>query len=324
MWVDTEGEGGMKTVHLVSMSGGKDSTATALYALETQPRETIRFAFADTGNEHELTYGYLGYLEDSLGIHIERLRRDFTPEWNHRIEWLKSDAPRKGQKNRPLRTEAQIARVLSVFEKGPTGNPYLDICIIKGRFPSRRAQFCTQFLKTEPLTELAVDIIEHGAQVWSWQGVRREESESRRHAKEFEEVGGGLWIFRPIVRWNAIDTFEAMHVYGLQPNPLYKLGMSRVGCMPCINCQKDEIAEIAKRFPPHIDRIREWEEVVALASWREESSFFPSPNNSRRDLMGRGIDDVVAWSMTARGGRQLDMMKTFEPEACSSSYGLCE
>lgn len=314
----------MKVVHLVSMSGGKDSTATALYALETQPRETIRFAFADTGNEHELTHEYLAYLEASLGIHIERLRRDFAREWEHRRQWLMSDEPRKGNARRPARTEAQIARVLAVFDKGPTGNPFLDLCIIKGRFPSRRAQFCTQFLKTEPLTELAIDIIDHGADVWSWQGVRREESDARRFAKEFEEIGGGLWIYRPIVRWEALDTFDAMHAYGLQSNPLYRLGMGRVGCMPCINCGKDEIAEISLRFPEHIDRIREWEEIVALASWREDSSFFPSPNNSRGVLMGHGIDNVVSWSMTARGGKQFDIFRAMARDECSSSYGLCE
>jgi hypothetical protein len=35
----------------------------------------------------------------------------------------------------------------------PSGNPFLDLCLWKGRFPSRMTQFCTQFLKTEPLTE---------------------------------------------------------------------------------------------------------------------------------------------------------------------------
>lgn len=84
-----------KVVHLVSMSGGKDSTATALYALETQPRESIQFVFADTGNEHELTHEYLAYIEGALGIYIERLRRDFAPEWEHRRQWLDREASRE-------------------------------------------------------------------------------------------------------------------------------------------------------------------------------------------------------------------------------------
>lgn len=37
--------------HVVSVSGGKDSTATALVALELHGRDACRFVFADTGNE---------------------------------------------------------------------------------------------------------------------------------------------------------------------------------------------------------------------------------------------------------------------------------
>ena len=43
-------------IHLVSVSGGKDSTATLLLALELHGRENVRAAFADTGNEHGATY----------------------------------------------------------------------------------------------------------------------------------------------------------------------------------------------------------------------------------------------------------------------------
>ncbi len=32
-----------------------------------------------------------------------------------------------------------------------SGNPFLDLCMIKGRFPSRKAQFCTQELKLAPM-----------------------------------------------------------------------------------------------------------------------------------------------------------------------------
>jgi len=48
---------------LVSVSGGKDSTATLLVALESHPHDEVMAAFADTGNEHEATYDYVRYLE---------------------------------------------------------------------------------------------------------------------------------------------------------------------------------------------------------------------------------------------------------------------
>ena len=46
-------------VHVVSMSGGKDSTATALVAMDMG--YDFVGAFADTGNEHEITYEYIEY-----------------------------------------------------------------------------------------------------------------------------------------------------------------------------------------------------------------------------------------------------------------------
>jgi 3'-phosphoadenosine 5'-phosphosulfate sulfotransferase (PAPS reductase)/FAD synthetase len=317
------GEG---VLHVVSVSGGKDSTATLCYALETQPIESVRAVFADTGNEHGLVYEYLDYLQFWLNIKIVRLRRDFTPEWLHRREWLRSDAPRTDRKDRKAYTEAQIAKVQAVFDREPTGNSYLDLCIIKGRFPSRRAQFCTKFLKTEPLVEYQMGLIDSGecAAVWSWQGIRRDEGGRRQWAKEFEEVGGGLYVSRPIVRWTAADCFAAMEAYGIEPNPLYSLGFDRVGCMPCINSGKADILNMAKRFPEHVARLAEWEAAVVEASWQGRASFFPAPEDGRADRVGRNIAQVVQWSRTSRGGRSVDLLADAPPEACSSSYGLCE
>lgn len=53
----------MKTIHVVSVSGGKDSLATVLIALERCGHASVVPIFCDTGNEHEETYAYLDYLE---------------------------------------------------------------------------------------------------------------------------------------------------------------------------------------------------------------------------------------------------------------------
>ncbi len=115
-----------------------------------------------------------------------------------------------------------------------------------------------------------------------------------------------------------------MAVCNVQPNPLYRSGMDRVGCMPCINSSKADVAEIARRFPEHVERIREWEAIVAAASKRGAASFFPAPNDGRGDRQGRGIVQVVQWAKTSRGGQQFDLMKSAPAAACASSYGLCE
>lgn len=305
--------------HLVSVSGGKDSTATLLLALKQFPN-SAHAVFADTGNEHDATYEYLAYLEQALGLEIHRLKQDFSAWWWRRRDYVRDKWPEKGVPGE------SVARALAILEQGPTGNPYLDLCMLKGRFPSRMAQFCTQYLKTEPLTEFALSIVELiGDDVWSWQGVRRDESARRSKAQGFEEIGEGLFAFRPIAGWTAQETVDFVRSCGVQLNPLYAQGMARVGCMPCINASKDELAEIARRFPEHIARIEEWESLVAQASKRQESSFFPaSTKDNRGALRGNNIQAVVRWAKTFRGGKVPNPEWDEPAPACASSYGLCE
>ena len=313
-------------LHCVSVSSGKDSAATAVLGLETMPTASLRFVSCDTGNEHESYLPYLAYMERHLGIKIDVLRASFADEIARKRDYVRDHWPRKGV------PQADCERAIKALV--PTGNPFLDLCVWKGRFPSRTAQFCTQHLKTDLLVEYAMGFIERGEcdAVWSWQGTRINESESRRRKlhisghlhRGFEEVGGGLYNYRPIARWDAADCFDAHECVGLKPNPLYSQGMTRVGCMPCINAGKDEVLEISKRFPGHIERIEYWEALVAQASKRMAASFFPDPDRDAH-LDKRGIRAVVEWSKTKRGGQLMDWIRiNEEPAACSSAYGLCE
>lgn len=305
-------------INLVSVSGGKDSTATLLVAIE-RGVENISGVFCDTGNEHALTYEYIDYLRDITGIQIKTLRQDFTDWW-----WRRRDYVRDKWEGKGVSAEI-IARAIEFYEKGPTGNPFLDLCIIKNRFPSRKAQFCTQYLKSEPATEYALELMADGSSLMSWQGIRAEESPGRAAQPEYEDRGGGYSILRPIHKWTVAKVFEIHRRYNIKPNPLYLLGMGRVGCMPCINAKKDEVLEISKRFPEHIDRIEEWERIVGLVSKRSNSTFFSSPGeNDTANILGN-IRQVVLWSKTQHGGRKADLFRTFnESPMCASAYGLCE
>ncbi|WP_343662349.1 phosphoadenosine phosphosulfate reductase family protein [Ralstonia sp.] len=321
------------------MSGGKDSTATAILALEQHGLDSCRFVFADTGNEHESTYEYaLTYLPVALGIRVDVVRADFTEEFATKranLARIASGEPETsvyGKRAFKYRwTPETAARALELLH--PTGVPFLDLCLVRGGFPSRKRQFCTDYLKKRPLTAYAVDLMDAGHTVWSWQGVRLEESESRRSrlqgtgacVRAFEEVGGGLYNYRPILRWKARDVFQAHELAGVQPNPLYLQGQSRVGCMPCINCSKGELREIARRFPAEVERVAEWERLVSqVCRPRSPVSFFHlgTQGHCGRDS---SIHSVIEWSRTTRGGRQFDLLADVaEASACSSTYGLCE
>lgn len=95
--------------------------------------------------------------------------------------------------------------------------------------------------------------------------------------------------------------------------------------MPCINSNKRDIAEIARRFPEHVERIAQWERLVAAVCRRMGASFFhASTQNGTNESRGIDIRSVVEWSKTKHGGRLHDESWDAEAPACSSSYGLCE
>ncbi len=307
--------------NIFSISGGKDSCATVLLgkALDVENMELV---FADTGHEHPQTLEYLDYFSRSVDLSIKTVKADFSMQIERKRQKL-IDGKLFGW------TDAMRDSALKVLK--PTGIPFLDLCLWKGIFPSTKSRFCTFDLKVEPIYEqVFLPALDSGHTVYGWQGVRRDESLARRYVPEYEEVDDGLYYLRPIARWSAESVFEAHKYMGIKPNPLYKQGMKRVGCMPCINCNKGELREISLRFPEEIDRVREWERLVSMACRKGSTTFFTAtddPTVSKSDnihFSTHGIDRRVEWSKTGRGGRNIDLFSSVEHiETCSSAYGLC-
>lgn len=311
----------MSEHNIISVSGGKDSTALLLLAIERQP-DNMQAVFADTGNEHEITYEYVQYLNDSV-FPIRTVKADFSRQIAGKKEYVLTKWAEKGV------STAAIERAAAALV--PTGNPFLDLCIWKGRFPSSSAAFCSEELKRNPIiNQVQKPLLDAGDDVISWQGVRRDESLRRRdlpenECKQVEKNGAELWNYRPILDWTAEDCFAMHRKHGIKHNPLYEMGMGRVGCMPCINCRKDELLEISKRFPEAIERIREWETAVKLASKRQAATFFAAPSDDSEWSATQTIETVVEWAKTGRGGKQYDFLRMQDDgPTCSSIYGLCE
>ena len=307
---------------IVSMSGGKDSTATALLAIERDVDPML--AFADTGHEHPSTYEYVDYLEKKLGIKIERCKADFTKDIERKREVVQIKWRKDGI------SEDKIERALAVLK--PTGNPFLDMCLWKGRFPSTMARFCTEFLKIHPFNQqILFPAMEKYGAVESWVGVRADESAARAKLPERSMDDTGAEIVRPILSWTVEDVFAMHKKHGVDPNPLYTQGMGRVGCMPCVNCNKTELHQISMRFPEEIERVAEWEKIVSEASKRDGASFFTlrakdSVGMSHEEYKNKAsIHGHVEWANTTKGKVQYDLISVYEePTMCHSIYGLCE
>ncbi len=329
-----------RTLHIVGLSGGKDSTATLLLAIDRLGKENVRAVFADTGNDHPETYAYLKYLEDRLGISVVRLKPDFSAAIAKKRMFIARDR-RVGRDKRGDRirwSNKAKRRALAVLQ--PTGNPFLDLCMLKGRFPTNRARFCTEWLKRDPFVEYVDSVIqEEGRRVVVWQGVRRDESDKRKNAKKIERMGREYYNFRPIVEWSVNDVFRSIAEHGVAPNPLYQT-LGRVGCAPCIYATKGDVRSLAGSNPVVMDRVRDWERLVGLASKKGLAAFFQG-----KELAGTKpgeVSDLVFWErhqidgILRWAGKEGLFMKEdwghvdsdgFSQGAsprCGSEMGLCE
>lgn len=274
---------------VVSVSGGKDSTACMIALREAGL--AFHAVFADTGWEAPETYAYLDTLRTIFG---------------------------------------QIDVVRAESKTGDP-SPMVDRIRHRAGFPARMQRWCTRELKLVPLRAYHDAIGETVSVV----GVRAAESDARSKLAEVDddETWGG-WVWRPLIAWSERDVYEAHRRAGVPLNPLYERGHDRVGCFPCIHARKDEVRLLAEHAPERIDQIRALEaEVAELRAKRNEEtpgryehargSFFQSPSS----VTGRSgfvpIDDVVAWSRTSRGGRQMPLLAD-PPSGGCFRLGFCE
>jgi len=307
--------------HIASISGGKDSTALLILA-KLERGIDVQAVFADTGHEHPETYRYIEYLDTALGP-IQTVKADFSRHFERKRKFIAEKWPEHGV------PAERVKEALDMLHS--TGNPFLDLCMLKGRFPSTRARFCSSDLKHAPIRDNIVEpLIAAGHTVMSWQGVRADESRSRANLPIVDEPEDGLITYRPLIHYTADGVFDLHRQYDIQWNPLYEQGMGRVGCMPCIHARKAEIKEIAYRWPEEIARVAEWEKLVSATSKRGLSSFFahdktPGDHQGKKDVPMPDIKRVVEWSKTSRGGSQYILPIINESlDICSSIYGLCE
>lgn len=283
---------------MVNISGGKDSGATYLLALETLDGAFVP-VFADTGNVGEATYDYVERLSGRTGgPPVLIVKADFSRELAQRKCFLESGQARR-RKNKPWPER----RVHEALEAGfrPTGNPFLDMSRAAGMFPSRVRSLCSAVLKRRPIFLGAIQpALEAGFLVVSWQGIRAEESLRRSLFAPWEASPDSdrVWTFRPLLAWTLADVAAIHRRHHLPLNPLYRRGFTRVGCLPCINAGKRDIRVAAAHCPAELERIRLWEREVSRVSRSGSVTFFH--RSKTRDSQA-DIDAMVRWARTPRG-----------------------
>ncbi|BAR50432.1 hypothetical protein TFKS16_0076 [Tannerella forsythia KS16] len=287
---------------IVTFSGGKDSLAALLWVRNNMSKR-FTTVFCDTGWESELTYKYIDEIDRKLNLNI-------------------------------------------VMLKSKKYDGLVDLSEKKTRFPSSRRRFCTSELKIIPMIDYLLDVVNDDFIVV--QGIRGAESASRAamnascnyfkyylnpykvdkngkskfHTYRRKEIlrfceAHATDVIRPVFGWSSTQVVNYILDNGLEPNPLYRMGMKRVGCFPCVMCGLSELHQIATRFPERIIEIAEYEKKIC-------SSFFGPDKISRKFYKGEYplVYDVVKYANNKYDAGQL--FDDREATTCMSYYGLCE
>jgi len=267
------------TRNVVSLSGGKDSTALWLWARRTGLDPVA--VYIDTGWEWDGHHGYLDLLEAKVG-HLHRIAPSGSFE----------DATRK-----------------------------------KKSFPSRVRKWCTEELKLKPFRDWLDEYRDLAAvDVRVLVGIRREEGGDRADPEKFPEREWSDFydceVFRPILDWTIEDVIREHHRAGVPLHPLYHHGAERVGCFPCVNASKAELAIVGRLAPERVAQIRDLETEMGATMFVEDIRTEKERNGGEGpSVRPIGIDEVMVWARTARGGKQLTL---FQPRTGCARWGICD
>lgn len=213
--------------HIVSVSGGKDSTALALYMVEKYPEIPTEYVFCDTDCELPETLEYLEKLEALLGKTIRRLNA---------LDLLK--VTRKPGRN-----------AFDIWLKEYYGD-YL---------PNPRSRWCTRKLKIEPFEAYVGD-----DQAFSYIGIRADEDRDGYQGKRppvisdepnimpvypFKDDGLGIADVRQILGESGL---------GL---PQYYEWRTRSGCYFCFYQQIGEWQRLKANHPELFEAARRYEKM---------------------------------------------------------------
>lgn len=214
--------------HVVAFSGGKDSSALALYLHDPErwrralgkrdlpprpPLEDAEYVFCDTGTELEETYRYLDTLEATLGRPIRRLQASAPPG------------------------ETPFDHFLALYN---------------GFLPSPRMRWCTRKLKLEPFEAYVGD-----DPVVSYVGIRADEDREGylstkptiRTVFPFKEDG--------IVK---ADVYRILDDSGVG-RPDYYRWRSRSGCYFCFFQRRSEWVGLLENHPDLFEKARAYEKT---------------------------------------------------------------
>jgi len=156
-----------------------------------------------------------------------------------------------------------------------------------------------------------------------YQGIRRDESQSRRdYPQSCWNDEYDAQVERPLFHWTAEECFALMAQRGVKPNPLYLLGAGRVGCFPCVMVNLRELKTLSITVPEIRERIRELERLSGRFFFKPGyiPERFCNGYDAEREQVFPTSQDVFRYLDSV----DEDQLPLLPARSCMSVYNLCE
>jgi len=195
-----------------------------------------------------------------------------------------------------------------------------DLIKKRGHVPSVHARFCTEELKIKPLKLYLSGLL---GDLHLYNGIRA--AESNRRALMLQDTwddGLNAWVHRPLLDWTDQDVFQFLDKKQSIINPLYKMGVKRVGCGPCVMCSLKELAALRKTHPERIEELRVLEHQTGRTFFSEKmvpERFRTGKSKNNKSLST--VDDIMFY---IEQKPKYVAITDDVGESCFSYYGLCE
>lgn len=188
---------------VVPLSGGKDSQACLLLALQQYKPEHIRGLFCDTRFEHPLTYAHLDTMQQNYGVKIDRITAGTVPEQVLKAGRFPTFRARFCTDRLKMRPSRDYYKALAQEQGG--FQVWFGMRSDESKEREKRYRF-----KTNDALYAPHDVFEH-------------------YPKYLYQLGVTFRL--PILDWSTAEVFRLLNN---QYNPLYSKGCDRVGCFPCL------------------------------------------------------------------------------------------
>lgn len=257
----------------ISFSGGKDSQSVLDLITRVIHSNEITIIFSDTTLEHDFTYKTV----------------------DESIQYYKEKCP--GLK-------------FNIAKPDRSANDLFDDMGL----PSRFHRWCTPALKTAPYNKLINKLVDNNSKIIVFEGVRAEESSKRSKYKRIADGAKHPSIInaRPILYWNFTEVILYNFYRGLPLNPLYRYGLSRVGCELCpyssdwSDCINSQISDKFKNR--YIPLIKQYAKNRGLADEKDLNDFV-SKGHWKKRAGGKGItcDSSINFSQSLKSFKSVSI-----------------